>query len=150
MYDIFFYSILTIKTKKTNDLIKSLFKYSIKFIFNIINHFSIKNKKIKKMIFCSFANLLYVRDLLRILQTNCIFFEICCMFVWRVVCSSNSKFVKFLIRKFANFFVDIFTYVLIFDKIEFIQIHCSNCILCKIVFSLRCIRTNISKTHFWL
>ena len=38
----------------------------------------------------------------------------------------------------------------IFDKVWFVWIHCSNCILCEIVFSLRCIRTNTSKILFWL
>ena len=38
----------------------------------------------------------------------------------------------------------------IFDRIWSVWAHCSSCILCGVVFSLRCTRTNTSKILFWL
>ena len=100
------------------------------------------------MIFCSISNSLHACDSLRIRQTCRMFFQIYCMCIDQIVCSSNSLFVKFMTEWLAIFlWMFLFS---IFDKIEFIRVHCSRCVSCEIVFSLRDIRTNTSKVLFWL
>ena len=67
---------------------------------------------------------------------------------------NRNFFQDMLVTRFiidSQAFLLMFLYMsLIFDKIESIRIHCSECVSCEVVFSLRDTRTNTTKILFWL